>query len=333
MLGAVGSMVRTIILMTLAFEVAGGILIFQGLGPVIADGRERLFVAAFHAVSAFCNAGFSTFGDSLVGVADRPLVMGTVTGLLVIGGLGFGVVTQVLAWARGRAFNRSGRDFRLGLHGQVVLTVSAGLLLGGAMLLTVLEWNGALADSPPLLKLGHALFQSATCRTAGFNSLDLNMFGTASLFLMIVLMFIGGAPGSTAGGVKVTALAIIWANLRSISRGLTRVRLGKRELDQVHVQRAMLVVSTGLVAAAVGLFVLLVTEDQPLLPTIFEVFSALGTVGLSLGMTAALSPVGRVVIIVLMFVGRLGPLTLASSLTGAAREPRVRLPQGRLLVG
>jgi trk system potassium uptake protein TrkH len=150
---------------------------------------------------------------------------------------------------------------------------------------------------------------------------------------MIILMFIGGAPGSTAGGVKVTAVAIVWANLRSISRGLTRVRLGKRELDPVHVQRAMLVLSGGLVLAVIALFILLVTERHPFLATAFEVFSALGTVGLSLGLTPLLSPVGRIVIIVLMFVGRLGPLTLASSLTGSGRDPQVRLPRGRIMIG
>jgi trk system potassium uptake protein TrkH len=150
---------------------------------------------------------------------------------------------------------------------------------------------------------------------------------------MIVLMFIGGAPGSTAGGVKVTAVAIVWANLRSIARGLNRVRLGRRELETVHVQRSMLVLSAGLVLAAVGLFILLVTEERPFLETTFEVFSALGTVGLSLGLTSLLSPAGRIVIIVLMFVGRLGPLTLASSLTGSSHDPRVRLPRGRILIG
>ena len=183
------------------------------------------------------------------------------------------------------------------------------------------------------LKLSQAFFQSATCRTAGFNSMDLTLMAPATLFLMIVLMFIGGAPGSTAGGVKVTVVAIVWANLRSISFGLNRVHLGRRELDQVHVQRSMLVLSAGLVLAAVGLFILLATENRPFLETTFEVFSALGTVRLSLGMTSVLSPAGRIVIAVLMFVGRLGPLTLASSLTGASRDPRVRLPRGRVMIG
>ena len=203
----------------------------------------------------------------------------------------------------------------------------------GTAVIAWLEWNHSLSGQGPGLKFAQSFFQSATCRTAGFNTMDLTLMHPATLFLMIVLMFIGGAPGSTAGGVKVTTVAIIWANLRSIGGGLNRTRLGKRELEAVHVQRAMLVLSAGLVLAAISLFVLLATEEKPFLETAFEVFSALGTVGLSLGMTSALSPVGRVVITILMFVGRLGPLTLASSLTGASRDPRVRLPRGRILIG
>jgi trk system potassium uptake protein TrkH len=333
MLGQVGLMIRSIIVMTVALEAVGAAMIYRGLDGAVPPGESRLFVAVFHSVSAFCNAGFSTYGDSLVGLTDRPLVTGSIAGLLIIGGLGFGVVVQSLAWLRGRALRRYGRDYRLGLHGRIVLSVSALLLVTGTGLLLLLERGGALAGSDPLGRVGHAFFQAATCRTAGFNTIDLNLLGPASLFVMIILMFIGGAPGSTAGGVKVTAVAIVWANLRSISRGLTSVRLGRRELDPVHVQRAMLVLSGGLVVAAVGLFGLLVTERQPFLATAFEVFSALGTVGLSLGLTPLLTPAGRVVIIVLMFIGRLGPLTLASSLTGSGREPRVRLPRGRILIG
>jgi trk system potassium uptake protein TrkH len=155
----------------------------------------------------------------------------------------------------------------------------------------------------------------------------------ASLLVMIVLMYIGGAPGSTAGGVKVTAVAIAWANLRSITQGRSRVWIGRRELEAVHVQRALLVLSAALVAAALGTLILLLTEGRDLMVTTFEVFSALGTVGLSLGLTPFLTPAGQLVIIMLMFIGRLGPLTLASSLTGDLHEPHVRLPRGRILIG
>jgi len=332
-LGEVRQMIKFIILMTFVMEGIGALLFYHGLAGVVEPVSERMFTAVFHAVSAFCNAGFSTLSDSLVGVAGRPLLMAPAAGLLIIGGLGFGVVSQVLAWLRGRALRRFDRSTRLDLQARTVLTVSAILLFAGTALLAVMEWNHGLSGYSPWGRLGHAFFQSATCRTAGFNTIDLNLLSPGSMFLMIILMFIGGAPGSTAGGVKVTAVAIVWANLRSQSRGLTRVRLGNRELKPVHVQRAMLVLSIGLVVAVIALFVLLNTEQRPFLETAFEVFSALGTVGLTLGLTPLLSGPGRVVIMALMFIGRLGPLTLASTLTESGREPRVRLPEGRILIG
>ncbi len=333
-MSAVGHMIRTIILMTISLELIGALLFFQGFNGIVEDTGDRIFFSVFHAVSAFCNAGFSTFSDSLVSSAENPLVMGTAVGLLILGGLGFGVIVQVMAWLKGRTLRKDAVKVRIGLHVKVVLTVSVSLLVIGAALLATLEWNGALAsETSGAMKLAQAFFQSATCRTAGFNSMDLNLLSPASIFLMVVLMFIGGAPGSTAGGVKVTAVAMVWANLRSIGKGFSKVRLGGREIDQVHIQRSMLVLTAGLSAAAVAVFVLLITEGKPFLETTFEVFSALGTVGLSLGMTGILSPEGRIIIILCMFIGRLGPLTLASSLTGASREPRVRLPRGQILIG
>jgi trk system potassium uptake protein TrkH len=259
--------------------------------------------------------------------------MGGATTLLVLGGLGFGVFVQVFAWLRGRWSRGRGHRHRLDLHARIVLGLSAFLLVGGGAAIALLEWNHAFAGQPFFFKLSQAFFQSATCRTAGFNSMDLNLLSRASLFLMVILMFIGGAPGSTAGGVKVTALAIVWANLRSVGAGLSRVRLGRWEIEPVQVNRSMLVLSSGLVVAAFSIFVLLITEDSKLLPTVFEVFSALGTVGLSLGLTAELSVAGKVLIILLMFMGRLGPLTLAASLVGVGVEPGVRYPRGRILIG
>lgn len=335
MMAEVGRMLRYIILMTLFIEAVGAAFLVRGFaayGPGSGPG-ERLFPALFHAVSAFCNAGFSLQADSLVGRAEDPWIMGTITGLLIVGGLGFGVIVQISAWLRGRWLRRRASRVRLDLHAVIVLTVTAVLLLGGGALIAVVEWNGALGDLPWGLKLSQAFFQSATCRTAGFNSLDLTALSPATLFFMVILMFIGGAPGSTAGGVKVTAVAIVWANVRSVAAGLARTRLGPWEIEPVQVQRSMLVLSSGLVVAAVAIFILLLSEGAGLLETIFEVFSALGTVGLTLGLTPELSVVGRILIVVLMFVGRLGPLTLAASLVGGGDEPRVRFPRGRILIG
>ncbi len=339
MMAEVGRMVRWIIVLTLSIEGVGAALLYHGLtvgepGGLFGAGAARqLFPAVFHSISAFCNAGFSLNADSLMGQAANPWVMSTVTALLVLGGLGFGVTLQVVAWVKGRYLSRGRQRRHLDLQSFIVLTVSAVLLVGGGALLAVLEWDNSLAGQPFLLKVSQAFFQSATCRTAGFNSMDLTLLTPASLFFMIILMFIGGAPGSTAGGVKVTALAIVWANLRSVGAGQRRVRLGRWEIEQVQVSRSMLVLSSGLVVAAFAIFVLLITEKGGLLPTAFEVFSAMGTVGLSLGMTAGLSVAGKILITLLMFIGRLGPLTLAASLVGAGVEPRVRFPRGRILIG
>ena len=150
---------------------------------------------------------------------------------------------------------------------------------------------------------------------------------------MIVLMFVGGGSGSTAGGVKLTTVAMLWANLRSVSKGHSVIRLGDREIDPGAVQRALVVISSAIAAAAVAIFVLLLSEGSAFLETSFEVFSALGTVGLSLGLTGELSSVGRLVVIVLMFIGRLGPLTLAYGLAGDGIWPRVRLPRARVMIG
>ena len=328
----VGRQLRFIVVMTFSVELIGAAVLYHGLGGVITDRSDRLFAAVFHAVSAFCNAGFSTFSGSLTDVAQRPEVVATVSGLLIVGGLGFVVAAQVLAYLRGRLTGQR-PPVRLGLQTGVVLRLSLVLLLVGALLLALIEWNGAFAGRSWGGRLSLAFFQSATCRTAGFNTVDLTALSVPSLFMMMILMFIGGAPGSTAGGVKVTALAVIWANLKSLRYGSGIVRLADREIDPMAVNRALLVVSSWAIAAAVALFVLLVTEGAGLLTTAFEVCSALGTVGLSLGLTPELSAVGRLVVIVLMFVGRLGPLTLAHSLVGDNRGSGVRLPRARMMIG
>jgi trk system potassium uptake protein TrkH len=216
---------------------------------------------------------------------------------------------------------------------KVVLGLTGLLLMVGTLLLAMVEWEAALGGRAWTDKLGLAFFQAATPRTAGFNTVDLGLLSEPALFLMIVLMFIGGAPGSTAGGVKLTTIAIMWANLKAIGQGLPQARLLGKEVGPMAIRRAMLVLTGGLVVPTVGLFLLQLTEGRPLLITAFEAFSAMGTVGLSLGLTPQLSALGRIVVILLMFIGRLGPLTLAYGLMAWSRERQVRLPQARIMVG
>jgi len=317
--------------MTATTELLGTVLLYVGLQGSIAEPLLRLRFALFHSVSAFCNAGFSLFSDSLVSQVDRPLVTTTVAGLFIVGGLGFPVVANVLAWVRGRAL--ANRQVRLFVAARIVLTMTALLLGAGTVLLAVLEWHGALAGHPPLQKLSLAFFQAATTRTAGFNTMDLSLLSPASVLMMILLMGIGAGPASTAGGIKVTTLAVLWGNLRSIAQGRMGVHLFDREIDLLTVRRAFMVFFAWFATAMLGTFLLLLSEHQGYLPTVFEVVSAMGTVGLSLGLTPELTSFGRVVIILLMFLGRLGPLTIAYGLVRPTRERNVHYPRAQVIVG
>lgn len=323
------AILRLVLGFTLLAELFGAVLLFAALGGSVPDVGTRAWLAVFHAVSAFCNAGFSLWDDSLMGQAGSAGVVAVITTLLMVGGLGFAVTANLFAWLRGR----EGRSVRVATQTRVVVLGTVGLLVIGAVLLLLLEWRGAFAGAPPLQKFGLALFQSATTRTAGFNSMDLTLLSPASLLVMIVLMFIGAGPGSTAGGVKLTTLAVLVANVRAIAAGRGEPRLFDREVGLLAVRRATMVVNTYLATAVVAVFALLVTEQADPLTTVFETVSALGTVGLSLGLTPELSVPGRFIVVLLMLIGRAGPLALAYGVVREARDRNVRYPSTGLQIG
>jgi trk system potassium uptake protein TrkH len=324
---------RFVTVHTLILEATGAVLLFAALGDTIADPLARAQCAVFHAVSAFCNAGFSTWSDSLVSQAGDPLVIGTVSALLITGGLGFPVTANVVAWLKGRARADRTPRCRLYMQARVVLLMSLILLAGGAALLAALEWNGAFAGLAPDTKLGLAFFQSATARTAGFNTMDLTQLSPASVLVMLVLMYIGAAPGSTGGGIKVTTVAILWADARAIALGGSSAHLFDRELNQIVVRRAFMVATSYTTVVALAFGALLSIEGGGFVETIFEVLSALGTVGLTLGLTTELSDPGRLLVTLLMMLGRLGPLAVAYGLVRPTRERGVHYPEATILVG
>ena len=329
------SLIRFIALMTLTAEVLGAVALWFGLADVEPDAGRRLWSAVFHSVSAFCNAGFSLYSDSLIGVAGQGRVVGPIAVLLIVGGLGFTVVANSLAWLKGRAL-RPQRHLprpRLYVQARVILIGTAILLLGGTAVLIVLEWNGALAGHSFGERISLAFFQAATCRTAGFNTMDLTTLSPAALLLMIVLMSIGAAPGSTAGGLKISTVAILGANLRAIATGVPAPRLHDRELPSRTVRRAFMVLTSWLVVSLIAVEILLMSEKADPMALTFEAISALGTVGLSLDVTPSLSPLGRGLVILLMFLGRLGPLAVAYGLVPPTRERGVRFPTGTVQVG
>ncbi len=324
---------RRIVLLTFGCELIGAVLLFGGL-PGVSDGPSRLFSAVFHSISAFCNAGFSLHSDSLTMYRARPVVMWTIMALIIVGGLGHTVALELLRRLWRQVLGRGNGFVRWSLHARVVLWTSAGLIVFGAAAFLLLgmadgeqTWGQAMAD---------AVFQSVTARTAGFNTVDFGDLPVASLLILVGLMFVGGSPGSCAGGIKTTSMVTWFSRLRSRLLGRRDVTLFGRRLPQGVIARTTVIVSLALVWNAAGCVILAATElpreGVAMKDLLFEQVSAFATVGLSTGVTADLSAAGKLWIIVSMFVGRLGPLTAAMAMLPVG-SAKVRYPEEHLMVG
>jgi len=322
----------TVFRVTAAFELAGAVLLswrwWDEFGPA-----RALYLGLFHSVSAFNNAGFSLFSTNLAAYRGDPVVNLTVAALVVCGGLGFLVLTEL---ARFR------RWVLLSLHTRVVVIATSLLLAGGTVAVFALERSNPLTLGP----LGSgaawlaAFFQATTTRTAGFNTIDIGSLTHPTLFLMMALMFIGAAPGGTGGGIKVSTLAVTVVALWATVRGRTEAVLFKRRLPQELVARAFFISLIAFLALNVAAATVLIAEEQTLLPALFETTSAFGTVGLSMSAPDAVTSLsgtfgagGRLLIAAMMFMGRVGPLTLAVAVVGRRPAERVRYPEGKVLIG
>lgn len=294
---------------------------------------EAAWMALFHSVSAFCNAGFSLWTDSLMRFRDSWGVNLVFIVLIVLGGLGFLTVYEV---------KRSRGRFRpLSLHAKLVLSVT-GLLIVLGLALLLLADVGAAAGTSPDGEILAALFQSITARTAGFNTLDIAQLTPAALFVLILLMYVGGSPGSAAGGVKTTTLGVLALASWSRLRGHSHVNAFRRTLGGQSIQNTLAIATAGIAAILLGVLVLLFieaptatidAEHGTFLGYLFETVSALNTVGLSTGVTPTLSPGGRLWVSLLMFVGRLGPLTFAAALVAAKPRKDWQYPSEEVVVG
>ena len=328
-------------------------VLMELLGAVILAARFRTIEncstgqacwhGLFHSVSAFCNAGFSTFSskagdrnDNLIAYAQDLPVNLTVMALIVLGGLGFLVLGELIDWVKLR-----GRH-RLGLHTKIVLSTSAVLIAGGALFCFLLERGGMFAGEPWPRAVLPSLFQSVSARTAGYNSVDIGALASPTLLLLIVLMFIGGSPASAAGGVKTTTAFVIYQV--AVARLITRrfPNAFGREIGQETVSRAAtLVVTAILTVAAAGGLLLVLEAHRPIqkcsggifLDLCFETVSAFGTVGLSTGITPYLTDGSKVLLALLMYLGRMGPLTVFVALAQPPRKDKVRYPEEPVLVG
>jgi trk system potassium uptake protein TrkH len=308
--------------LTLAFELTGAALLaarwWGELGPA-----RALYVALFHSVSAFNNAGFSLFSDNLLRYRGDVIVNLVIAGLIISGGLGFVVLNELRRYVRVR---------RLTVHTRLVLWLSGALVLGGMALIWAIEARNprTLGALPAFEAMLAAFFQSVSARTAGFNTIDLGAMMPASLFMVIILMFVGASPGGTGGGVKTTTFAITVAAMWGMVRGGEEPTLFRRRLQPTVVARAFFISLIAFLAVNAIALLLLLTEGRDLLATLFETTSAFGTVGFSTGQKGSVlslaghfSHSGKLLVAAMMFMGRVGPLTLAVAV--ARRSSPARL--------
>lgn len=331
-----GSLIVHVMLFTALIEGAGSVLLAGVFLHRMPPG-EAVFHALFHSVSAFCNAGFSLFADSLMGFQDSPLVLLTMAGLIISGGLGFLVLHET---ARALRWRKPWR--RLSLHSKLAVTTTVFLLISGTVFFLITEWANTLAGLPLHGKILASFFQSVTTRTAGFNSLDFSRMKELTLLGTILLMFVGTCPGSTGGGVKTTTLAVLVALSRARLKGSPCVHAFKRTISDETLRRAFSVFVLSAVVVVLGTAFLLASELGSLhvpegrgrfLDLLFEATSAFGTVGLSLGATPTLSSWGKVTVIALMFIGRLGPLVLAAAIQPSTRTGRYEYAEEPVMIG
>jgi trk system potassium uptake protein TrkH len=324
--------VLTVLKLTLAFEGVGALILTVHWTSDYGLARAAYY-GVFHAVSAFNNAGFALFPDNLMRFRGDWVVNLVITSLVIAGGLGFVVLTEI---------GRRRHMRRFSTHTRLVLILTGGLLAGATTIVALIEWHNPRTLAP--LGAGEAMlaawFQAVVPRTAGFNSVDITALAPATLFLMMVLMFIGAAPGGTAGGVKITTFSITAASLWAMVRGDEEATLLRRRLAPATVARAFSICLLAFLGVNVVTGILLITEGRELLPTLFEATSAFGTVGLSMAesgevvsLSSHFSVLGKILISVLMFFGRVGPLTLAVAVAHRRSKAAIRYPEGKILVG
>jgi len=334
-LSGIVKLTRQIIFMVFIIEAVGGILLsinfIPKLGPV-----KGLMYGIFHSISAFCNAGFDLMGSisgqfsSLTSLYDNTFVMIVVSLLIILGGLGYPVILDFLE-------NR--RFSKLNVHSKLVIVSTAILLLIGFVFIFAVEYNNpdTLGSMNMKGKLLSSIFQSTTFRTAGFNSIDLSLARESSIFLMIILMFIGASPASTGGGIKTTTIAVLFLTVKDFLIGKDQIQIFERSISTETIRKSMVIFFIAISIVIAGTLTLSLTNPQfSILECAFEVASAYATVGLSIGGSPNLNIIGKFIIIILMFLGRVGSLTIFTAILSiniAKKDKNIKRPNGKIIVG
>lgn len=344
--GEVFSVLKRIILITFFIEGIGTLLIFQTIGKTIIQPLgERFFFSVFHSVSGFCNAGFSTLENSFYESSYRfnyPLHF-ILAALIILGGLGFPVVINLLRFVKAKflilvsGLFRKKHQFQipwlLNINTRIVLITSFVLTIFGTILFYLFEYNNTLADHSFSGKIVTSFFGSVTTRTAGFNTVDTSALHISTLLIVMFLMWIGASPGSTGGGIKTSSMAIAVLNIISMAKGKSRLEIFNREISVISVYRAFTVIILSIFVIALSAFmILLINPELGLLNIVFETVSAYSTVGLSTGITASLSSPGKMVIILTMFIGRISMLTLLIAVFKKVSSEKYQYPSESILI-
>lgn len=328
-IGGIVKLVKKITIGTFAVEGIGAVLLSIRFIPQM-GWLEGVWNGIFHSISAFCNAGFDLMGkqeeySSLMAYSNDIIVNVTIMVLIIIGGIGF------LVWDDLHKKKFHFKEYLL--HTKIVLTVTFLLIFGGAVMIYLFERKHLMADMSTQETILTSLFASVTARTAGFNTIDVAGLSVSSKLVTILLMFIGGSPGSTAGGIKTTTFAVmlifVWANLRN-SHGSN---VYGRRLEEGEIRKASIVLTINLMLAVGAAIAICGLQTLPLEDVLLEVFSAIGTVGMSTGVTRELSTISKVIIILLMYCGRIGSMTFALSFTERKKVAPVQLPAEKIIIG
>jgi len=319
-----------IVTYTLVIEFMGAMLLTIGFYLEDYEIGQSLYYGFYHSISAFCNAGFALFNTSLEDFKFSPLIHLPIAGLIILGGLGFSVMQELLDAIKTRK-----KFINFSLHSKVVLVTNTLLLAFGTTYLFFGEFLHAFADYGLWEKLQVAFFQSVTTRTAGYQTINLTDLHPHSIYMMLLLMFIGASPGSTGGGIKTSTFAVLLQSVKATLNNSTRVEMFERTIPNPIVVRSIAIFIISLISVSTVLLVMMRLEpDKNFLAVFFEVVSAFGTVGLSLNLTPTLSMMGKLVISMMMFIGRVGPLTLVLAVAQkASATSSLRYPESKVLIG
>ena len=333
-LAGVVQLMQSILATTLLFELTGVFLLMSVFVPKYGF-KDGVWSAIFHSVNSFNNAGFSLYTDNLIGYVTSPMVNFTVSGLIILGGIGYQVIMEMYLWLRAR-FNRSPICTVFSLNFKVVTSTTAVLLILGTLAFLVLEYNNPGTFGPLNFpqKVMAAWFQSVTTRTAGFNTIDYSKMSEAGLFLTIALMFIGASPGSTGGGIKTTTFRILFCCTGAVLEGQEEVECYQRQIPPAMILKTISVLFGSLLVAFTSAILIELTNPQvEFIEALFEAVSAFATVGLSTGITAKISAIGKLILIATMYVGRVGVLLLMSAAFGDPTPRSFKYAEESLLVG